>query len=142
MRTSIVLGRNGVALIPLKRLTQFGLGGKQGHGDQKVSWIHELDFARAVAFLIVQPRLSGSFNLCVPTPTNNKILMQTLRRTLHMPYGVSQPEWLLKIGAKLIGTETELILKSRNVIPKRLLDKGFVFKFENIENALSDLLKN
>ena len=141
LRTAIVFGKHGGPLIPLKTLTKFGLGGKQGSGQQKVSWIHEDDFASAVSFLIDNPQLSGNFNLCVPKPTNNKTLMATLRKTLSMPIGICHPEWLLKIGAKLIGTETELILKSRNVIPQRLLDNRFIFKHQNLEESLRDLLK-
>ena len=142
LRTSIVLGKYGGALIPLKNLTQFGLGGKQGNGNQKVSWIHELDFARAVAFLIENEKLNGNFNLSVPKPTNNKTLMKTLRKTMNIPIGISHPKWLLNIGAKMIGTETELVLKSRNVIPKRLLDSGFAFKYTCINDALRNLIKN
>ncbi|WOD42283.1 TIGR01777 family oxidoreductase [Hwangdonia lutea] len=142
LRTSIVLGKNGGALIPLKKLTKFGLGGKQGHGNQKVSWIHELDFARAVEFLILSKSLKGNFNLSVPKPTDNLMLMKTLRKIMTMPIGIPHPKWLLSFGAKLIGTETELVLKSRNVIPKRLLDSGFTFKYANIKDALQDLIKN
>ncbi len=136
LRTSIVLGKNGGALIPLKRLTKFGLGGKQGSGLQKVSWIHELDFARSVEFLINNHKLHGVFNLCVPKPITNYGLMKSLRKILNVPFGIPHPKTLLEIGAKIIGTETELILKSRNVVPKRLLKNGFKFKFENIQSAL------
>lgn len=141
LRTSIVLGKHGGALLPLKKLISFGIGGTQGSGKQKVSWIHEADFIRNVEFLIDHPQLSGSFNLCVPKPTDNKTLMQTLRKTMGIPIGVSHPEWLLTFGAKLIGTETELILKSRNVIPKRLMENGFNFKYGNIQDALVNLIK-
>ena len=139
-RTSIVMGKNGGAFIPLKRLTQLGLGGKQASGNQKVSWIHEYDFARTIHFLISQNNLEGNFNLCAPKPTNNKTLMETLRKSLKVPFGISHPEWLLKLGAKLIGTETELVLKSRNVIPERLLKSGFKFNYSNIELALKSLI--
>ncbi|MCL6295648.1 TIGR01777 family oxidoreductase [Jejuia spongiicola] len=142
LRTSIVMGKNGGALIPLKNLTKIGLGGRQGDGNQKVSWIHELDFARAIEFLIQNKKLQGNFNLSVPKPTDNKTLMKTIREALKIPFGISHPKWLLDFGAKLIGTETELILKSRNVIPKRLLDAGFVYKYTNFKNALQDLIKN
>ncbi len=142
LRSSIVMGRNGGALIPLKRLTSLGLGGKQASGQQKVSWIHELDFTRAIEFLLNNDELNGSFNLSVRKPTNNKMLMQTLRKTMSIPFGISHPTWLLKFGAKLIGTETELVLKSRNVIPERLLNNGFDFLYEDIDLALYDLLNN
>ncbi|SFC83016.1 TIGR01777 family oxidoreductase [Algibacter pectinivorans] len=139
LRTSIVLGKNGGALIPLKRLTILGLGGKQGSGKQRVSWIHELDFCRAINFLIKHKNLDGIFNLCVPKPTNNKTLMKSLRRILKIPFGIRHPIPVLKLGAKLIGTETELVLKSRNVIPERLLNNNFKFSFTRIEHALSHL---
>uniref|UniRef100_UPI00404B7738 TIGR01777 family oxidoreductase n=1 Tax=Gelidibacter sp. TaxID=2018083 RepID=UPI00404B7738 len=140
IRTAIVLGKNGGAFIPLKKLTQFGLGGKQASGIQKVSWIHENDFARAVEFIIENDDLSESINLSAPEPTDNQSLMKSLRQALNVPIGINHPKWLLEFGAKLIGTETELVLKSRNVAPKRLLDKGFTFEFENIDTAVSHLL--
>lgn len=139
LRTSIVLGENGGALIPLKTLTKFGLGGKQGPGNQKVSWIHVFDFIKVVEFLMHKKNLDGAFNLSVPKPTNNITLMNTLRKVLNVPFGISHPLFLLNLGAKVIGTETELILKSRNVIPERLLQNNFKFEFTNIETALRDL---
>lgn len=139
LRTAIVLGKNGGALVPLKRLTQFGLGGKQWHGKQKVSFIHELDFARAIDFILTK-ELEGTFNIVAPSPTDNKTLMKTLRKVLKVPFGVSHPKWLLKFGAKLIGTETELVLKSRNVIPYRLKSEGFTYKFVKIEDTIHSLL--
>lgn len=139
LRTSIVLGKKGGAYIPLKRLTQLGFGGKQGHGNQKVSWIHELDFARAVNFLIEKKTLSGNFNICAPKPTNNNSLMKQFQKSLKVPFGIPQSNFILSLGAKIIGTETELVLKSRNVVPKRLLDNGFKFNFNSISGALNDL---
>ncbi|WP_299336021.1 TIGR01777 family oxidoreductase [uncultured Psychroserpens sp.] len=141
LRTSIVMGKAGGAIQPLKNLVRFGLGGKQASGEQKVSWIHELDFARAVEYLIDTEELKGNFNLAVPKPTNNSMLMKSFRKVMHMPFGISHPKWLIELGAKLIGTEPELVLKSRNVIPKRLLDNGFKFIHSDIEIALEDLLK-
>ena len=141
LRTSIVMGKDGGATQPLKNLVRFGLGGKQASGIQKVSWIHELDFVRAVEFLIQNENLKGNFNLAVPKPTDNKTLMKSFRKIMTMPFGISHPEWLIRFGAKLIGTEPELVLKSRNVIPKRLLDNGFKFIHSDIEIALDDLLK-
>ncbi|WP_303318183.1 TIGR01777 family oxidoreductase [Flavivirga abyssicola] len=140
LRTSIVLGKNGGALIPLKKITKLGLGGKQGNGNQKVSWIHQLDFAKIIEFLIHHKNLSGIFNLCVPKPTNNNTLMKSLRKVLPPHFGIPHSKPFLEFGAKIIGTETELVLKSRNVIPKRLLYNGYSFKYTNIESALFDLL--
>ncbi|MDB9755210.1 TIGR01777 family oxidoreductase [Winogradskyella sp.] len=140
LRTSIVLGKNGGALLPLKRLTQFGLGGKQWHGKQKVSWIHETDFARSIEFLIEQ-NLEGVFNIVAPKPTTNKYLMEVIRTALRMPFGISHPKWLLQLGAKMIGTEPELVLKSRNVIPQNLVANGLKFNYLEIESAIENLVK-
>ncbi|MDD7886396.1 TIGR01777 family oxidoreductase [Flavivirga sp. 57AJ16] len=140
LRTSIVLGKNGGALMPLKKMTKFGLGGKHGIGNQKVSWIHELDFVKILDFLIEHKNLSGVFNICVPKPTDNCTMMKSLRKVLKAPFGMPHSKPLLELGAKLIGTETELVLKSRNVIPKRLLINGYAFKYINIESALFNLL--
>lgn len=141
LRTSIVFGQKGGAFIPLKRLAQYGLGGKQWHGKQKVSWIHETDFAEAIGF-IIEHTLEGTFNIVSPKSTTNKALMSALRKVLKVPFGISHPKWLLQLGAKLIGTESELVLKSRNVIPENLIDNGFKFKYLKIEDALSSLVKS
>lgn len=139
-RTSIVMGKHGGAIKPLKNLVNLGLGGKQATGNQKVSWIHELDFARAIEFLIENEHLNGTFNLAVPKPTDNKTLMKSFRKVMGIPFGISHPEWLIKLGAKIIGTEPELVLKSRNVVPKRMLKNGFQFQFKKIDEALLDLI--
>ncbi len=140
LRTAIVLGKRGGAMYPLRILTKYGLGGKQGLGNQMVSWIHETDFANAVEFLLIQHHLEGVFNLSVPNPINNKILMKTLRKEMKIPFGIPHPKWLLEIGANIIGTETELVLKSRNIIPQRLLENGFTFNYITIQKALNNLL--
>jgi len=139
LRTSIVLGKKGGAFIPLKTLTKYGLGGKQGSGNQKVSWIHETDFASAIDFILVNSSLEGIFNLSVPKPTDNKTLMKTMIQEMNIPFGIPHPKWILEIGAKLIGTETELVLKSRNVVPERLLNQGFKFKYPTLNEAISNL---
>lgn len=140
LRTSIVLGKNGGAFIPLKRLTQFGLGGKQGNGNQFISWIHEKDFARAIEFTI-EKEMIGVVNIVSPKPIQNKDFMSELRKSLKMLIGIPTPKSILKIGAKIIGTETELVLKSRNVIPERLQENGFEFEFDTLEKALNNLTK-
>ena|SRR6218665_158930 len=139
LRTSIVLGKNGGAFIPIKRLTQFGLGGKQGNGNQFVSWIHEKDFARAIEF-IIEKELAGIVNLISPKPIRNADFMKKLRTEMEIPFGIPTPKPLLKLGAKIIGTEAELVLKSRNVIPERLQQNGFEFEFGTIEKTFKNLL--
>jgi len=142
IRTSIVLGKNGGALIPLKNITKLGMGGKQGNGNQKVSFIHKYDFVSALAFLLEKETINGNVNVTAPHPSDNKTLMSILRKELKIPFGVPQPKCLLKIGAFLIGTEAELVLKSRNVVPKRLLDNGFKFKYKTIYETLNNLIPN
>ncbi|MDR6966285.1 uncharacterized protein (TIGR01777 family) [Flavobacterium arsenatis] len=138
LRTSIVLGKNGGAFLPLKNLTRLGFGGKQGKGNQFISWIHEKDFARAVEF-IYEKEMTGVANIVSPKPIRNALFMQTLRKSLGVPTGIPIGEKLLKLGAKIIGTETELVLKSRNVIPKRLVESDFEFEFRTLEKALENL---
>ncbi|WP_452228624.1 TIGR01777 family oxidoreductase [Lacinutrix sp. MEBiC02404] len=140
LRTSIVLGNDEGAFVPLKKLTQFGLGGKQGSGKQKVSWIHQTDFARAVDFLIHKENAKGAYNFCVPKPTDNATMMKDFRKTLGVPIGIPSPKFILEIGALFMQTEPELILKSRNVVPKKLLESGFTFQFPTITSAIKNLI--
>ncbi|MDQ6529496.1 TIGR01777 family oxidoreductase [Flavobacterium sp. LHD-85] len=139
LRTSIVLGKNGGALIPLKTLAKIGFGGKQGKGNQFVSWIHEVDFANAIDS-IIEKEISGIINIVSPKPIRNADFMQKLRNAVGFPFGIPLNKFFLEIGSFVIRTETELVLKSRNVIPKRLLENGFQFKFGEIDEAFEDLL--
>ncbi|OXB09976.1 TIGR01777 family protein [Flavobacterium plurextorum] len=140
LRTSIVLGKNGGAFIPLKNLAKTGFGGKQGSGNQFVSWIHEDDFANAAAF-IIEKEISGIINVVSPEPVQNIVFMQKLRKSVGFPFGIPLNKFFLEIGAFFIRTEPELILKSRNVVPKRLLENGFQFKFGDIDTAFRNLLR-
>jgi len=139
LRTSIVLGKGGGAFPTLLKLAKLGLGGKQGNGRQFVSWIHETDFARAVDFIILN-KMEGVVNVVATEPVRNRDFMRTLRNAAGIPLGIPQPKWLLRIGAAVIGTETELVLKSRNVVPARLSEAGFEFEYKNVEKALADLV--
>jgi len=139
IRTSIVLGTDGGAYPKIKQITQLGLGGKQGKGTQKVSWIHTQDFCRAIQFLIENNNLSGEVNVTAPQPESNKSLMQLIRKKVNRSFGLPQPAWLLSMGAWLLRTETELLLKSRNVYPEKLLNSGFTFGFPRLSLAVDDL---
>ena len=141
LRTSIVLGNKGGAFVPLKKMATLGFGGSQGTGNQFVSWIHEEDFARAVAF-IIDTKMEGAVNVVSPAPVRNQNFMKALRQAVNAPFGINTPTWLLKFGAALIGTEPELVLKSRNVIPARLTKNGFTFAYSNLDNALQNLTKH
>ncbi len=138
LRTAIVLGKKGGAFVPLKRLAYMGFGGRQGSGNQFISWIHEKDFARALAF-IIDKEMEGVVNVVSPEPIRNNDFMKALRTAKNIPFGIPIGTLLLKLGAKIIGTETELVLKSRNVIPKHLQENGFKFIYGDVEKALSKL---
>jgi len=138
LRSSLVLGRSGGVLPKLIGLSRTGMGGHQGRGDQKVSWMHEDDFCEAVWFIINSP-YEGSFNLTSPEPISNKTLMATVRKTFGLPFGISVPTLLLEFGTWLMRTESELVLKSRNVFPERLLKLGYKFKYGKLEDALINL---
>lgn len=139
LRTAIVLGKDGGVMVPFKRLARFGLGGSMGSGKQQLSWVHEEDVCRAIAFFIQQEGTEGVYNISAPNPVTNERFMHALRKRLRIPFGISQPKWLLELGARLIGTETELIFKSRFVLPERLLQAGFVFKYNTIKECLETL---
>tara|TARA_B100001245_G_C22855965_1_gene411500 strand:+ start:379 stop:909 length:531 start_codon:yes stop_codon:yes gene_type:complete len=140
LRISIVLGASGGALIPLKRLAQFGLGGRQGDGKQYFSWVHEQDFVEVVNWVIQNESTTGIYNVASPNPVPNAVFMKQLRKASKVPFGLPSPRWLLSIGAWLIGTERELILKSRRVVPTRLKEEGFSFQYQYISDAFKSLL--
>ena len=140
LRTSIVLGKNGGALQPIKHLARIGFGGKQGNGNQVFSWIHVQDFVKSIDFIIQNKDLKGPINIVAPEPTTNAELMKTVRKAVGISFGVPLPKWLLEIGSRIIQTETELVLKSRNVIPTKLLSQGFNFDFPVLENALKEAI--
>jgi uncharacterized protein (TIGR01777 family) len=140
LRISIVFGTvpGGVFRI-LRRLTKFGLGGRMGSGRQFVSWIHELDFCRAIEWILSQPAMNGPVNLASPHPVTNAEMMRMFREVCGTPVGVPAAKWMLELGAIVLRTETELLLKSRRVVPGRLLACGFQFQYATMAEALADL---
>ena len=141
LRTAMVLGpgRGGVFRV-LRRLTRFGLGGAMPGGSQYVSWIHEADFCRAVEWLIERDDFQGPVNLAAPGPVPNREMMRTFRGVCRTPFGLPAARWMLEVGAFFLRTESELVLKSRRVIPGRLMQSGFEFRFSKLEEALRDIL--
>ncbi len=140
LRAAMVLGQERNSVFPvLLRLTKFGLGGHMGSGRQFVSWIHQKDFCRAIEWLIQHQEISGVVNVCAPNPLPNAEMMRMFRRVCVVPFGLPAPEWMLEIGAFFIRTETELIIKSRRVVPGRLLASGFQFQFPDLRGALKNL---
>ena len=130
----------GNAFAALLTLVRFGLGGKQGNGRQFVSWIHELDFARAVEFLIYRDDIAGVVNVASPNPLPNREFMAALREAAGIPNGFPAPAPLIELGAVFLRTESELVLKSRRVVPGRLLESGFEFEFPAWPEAAEDLV--
>jgi uncharacterized protein (TIGR01777 family) len=121
-------------------LVRHGLGGRQGCGAQFVSWIHEADFVRAVDLLMACEKFDGVVNLASPNPLPNSDFMRALREAWGIRIGLPCSEWITEIGTRLMRTESELVLKSRRVVPGRLLDAGFEFLFPEWPAAARDLV--
>jgi len=141
LRSAMVMSpdRGGV-FDTLLRLIRFGLGGASGSGRQFVSWIHDRDFVRSIDYLAAHEDLDGAVNLAAPNPLTNSEFMAAIRRAWGAHVGLPATEWMLEIGAVFIRTETELILKSRRVVPGRLLAHGFGFDFPVWPAAARDLV--
>ncbi len=139
LRMAISLGKNGGVLKPVANLVRVGLGGRQGNGKQMISWVHVEDIYRVILFLQSDSALEGVINCSSPNPVDNASFMAAIRKSLGIPFGLPTPGWLLEIGAVLIRTETELILKSRWVLPDRLLKAGFTFKYPVLSGALEKI---
>ena len=140
MRIGMVLANEeGTVFDVLGKLTGLGLGGRMGGGRQRVSWIHMEDFLRAVEFVINDPFLSGVVNVTAPEFPDNREWMEIFRNAVGMPIGLPASRWMLEIGARLMRTETELVLKSRWAAPLRLHDEGFRWRYARAADAVADL---
>lgn len=140
LRMAITLGAGGV-MIPYFNLLKFGLGGRQGSGKQMYSWVHIEDVCRCMQFMYDHSNLEGVFNLSSPNPVTNETFMKTLRRVTNIKIGLPAYTWMLNIGAAVIGTEPELILKSRWVVPTRLLEEGFTFVYPTLSQAFQEIVQ-
>tara|TARA_Y100000782_G_scaffold115548_1_gene159924 strand:+ start:1397 stop:2344 length:948 start_codon:yes stop_codon:yes gene_type:complete len=141
LRTSFVIGKEGGALVDLKRIAKLGMGGKTGSGQQGMSWIHQADFNAIVKRAIEKTDISGVYIVSAPQPVSNTEFMRKLRTRLKIPIGLPTPTWLAHFGAKYIfKTDPELALYGRYVSPKRLIKEGFTFKFDTIDQALQNVL--
>jgi uncharacterized protein (TIGR01777 family) len=142
MRSAVVMSPTpGGPFALLLQLVRLSLGGTQGNGRQFVSWVHALDFARAVEFLIFREHIEGPVNIASPNPLPNREFMAALREAYGMPNGLPAPAPILALAALILRTETELVLKSRRVIPGRLLEAGFDFEFPTWPEAAEDLVR-
>jgi uncharacterized protein (TIGR01777 family) len=142
LRSAMVMSpdRGGV-FDTLLRLVRFRLGGASGSGKQYMSWIHEEDFVRSIDFLIAREDFEGVVNLAAPHPLPNCEFMSQLREAWGAKIGLPATEWMLEIGMFFLRTETELILKSRRVVPGRLLENGFAFDFPDWRASAADLVQ-
>jgi uncharacterized protein len=148
-RTRKIALRSAMTLSPdsggvfdtLLGLARHGLGGRAGHGRQFMSWIHYQDFIAAVQWLIDRDDIEGAVNVASPNPLPNAEFMRVFREACGASFGLPTSRWMLEIGAVFMRTETELILKSRRVVPARLLEHGFEFRYPDWRNAAEDLFR-
>lgn len=136
-RLGVVLGAKGGALEKMLIPFKLGLGGTLGNGKQAFSWVHINDIQRAYVAALKDETFAGLYNLTAPVPTTNEGLTKALGRALRRPAVLRIPGFVLRAQ---YGEAAEILLRGQRVLPKRLLDAGFAFRFENVEDALADLL--
>jgi NAD dependent epimerase/dehydratase family enzyme len=139
LRTAITLGKGGV-ITPYLNLCKFGLSGKQGSGKQMFSWVHMEDLARMIDWLFENEKAEGVYNCVAPNVVSNYSFMKTLRQVTGSKIGLPASTWMLEAGTFLIGSETELILKSRWAIPSRAMQEGFIFSYPLLKDALQQVV--
>ena len=140
LRIGFALGANGGALEPLSNLTKLLLGGSTGNGRQYISWLHLEDLNGMIQWGLEHDDIEGIFNATGPSPVTNADFMRTLRRVLNRPWSPPVPDWAVRLGSILLRTEADLALKGRRCLPQRFIDKGFEFKYTDLEHALRVLL--
>ena len=141
LRTAMVMSpdKDGIFDV-LQGIARWGLGGTHASGKQYVSWIHDADFVAAISFIIENESIEGAINLTAPNPVPQRAFMRDLRAALNTSVGLPAMKWMLEIGAFFMGSDTELLLKSRRVVPGRLLDAGFKFQQDTWLAAAQDLV--
>lgn len=141
LRTAMVMtaDRDGIFDV-LSSLVKRGLGGAIAGGRQYPSWIHGTDFVRAIDRLIEDESFTGAVNVCAPNPLPQRDFMAAIRSAMRVPIGLPATSWMAEIGAFVLRTDTELLMKSRRVVPQRLIDAGFAFEFPTWESAVRDLI--
>lgn len=141
LRTGFVLGPNGGALVPLRNLTKWFLGGTAGGGNQYISWLHIDDLNRMILACIEDQSLSGVFNATGPHPVTNREFMKALRKVLKRPWSPPAPSPLVRFGARyILKTDGSLVLTGRKCFPKRFEQLGFEFKYVDLESTLEDVM--
>ena len=142
LRTSFVVGPQGSAYPVYRKLAKLGLGGTQGNGQQYVSWVHYHDFVRMVAWILEHPQAEGVYNASAPDPLRNHLFLKLLRQSLGVKWGLPAAKWMVKLGAWVLRTEAELILKSRQVVPQRFQEEGFTFCYPTWADASRQLAQS
>lgn len=141
LRIGFALGKDGGALGVLAKLTKWFLGGTVGNGRQYISWIHGSDLNQMFLSSIEREDIEGAFNATGPAPVPNAEFMQELRRALGRPWSPPAPVWAVKVGSRLMSTESSLALTGRRCVPRRFTEKGFEFTFPQLDEALADLFR-
>jgi len=141
LRIGFVLGPDGGALPVLIRLTRCFLGGSVGHGRQYISWVHLADLVQMFATLVKRDNLNGIFNAVAPEPVTNAEFMHELRRVLHRPWSPPAPEFAVRLGAQLMGSEASLALVSQRCLPEKFLEIEFPYRFPHLRTALENLCR-
>jgi uncharacterized protein (TIGR01777 family) len=139
LRMAITLGA-GCVMMPYFNLLKFGLGGRQGNGKQMYTWIHILDTCRMIEWINNHPEIEGIYNCCSPNAVTNSNFMEILRKATGKKIGLPAYTWILKLGAFIIGTEPELVLKSRWVLPTKIMATGFKFSLGCLPQAMDDIV--
>lgn len=137
-RFGIVLGAKGGALGQMIPLFKKFVGGPIGSGRQWFSWVHVADLTEAFTFLLKHPEISGPVNVCSPNPVRNKELARALGRALHRPSFMPAPGFMIRL---ILGEFGSVILKGQRVVPRRLLDSGFVFQYPEIDKAVESIVR-
>jgi uncharacterized protein len=141
LRSAMVFGKGrGGVMEAFQNITRLGLGGTLGSGKQFVSWVHLDDFIGSIQWIIDHPALAGPINVASPNPRSNAEFMRILRLVNRQPIGLPATRWMLEIGAFVLRTETELLLKSRRVVPGKLLASGFRFRYPHLYDALNNIV--
>jgi uncharacterized protein (TIGR01777 family) len=140
LRISFVLGKGGGALAMLSKLTKCFLGGAVGSGRQYISWVHIDDLVRLIIRAIGDESMEGTYNVATPNPMTNTQFMRELRRAHRRPWSPPTPAFMVRLGCFLLRTEPVLALTGRRVLPKRLTEMGFEFRFARLPDALADIV--
>lgn len=138
LRITLVLGASGGVFPVFKQLVKYRQGGRQGSGNQRMSWIHIHDLYNMMLHIFAHDNIQGPVNAASPRTYSNAEFMRSMRKVMGVGFGLPAPSWLLRIGAVLLGINSELVLASMDVYPKKMIDHGFSFTYSQLEDALKE----